>query len=249
MKYGDRASGSARQNHRARLRDVARTARTVDGDSDVASSSRLRAIAVRPSIAPRDELPCAVPNPSRSITRRVHWPSKLTVLSTTMPRFRQIHAAGKMQRCQNAPIPRPRHREFGRRCAPQRSQSAVSDQADGSPSTPPTQTPESASFASVKVAAWQRAPPSQDCGPLVTGPSSRRSPLLYSIAVPPRALQVSIRIRQCDVLRAYAPGPGDSRSCPSLAQSGGCPCPGCAARRGRPCPRQGHFRGKRNRRE
>ena len=56
-------------------------------------------------MAPRVELPCAVPNPRRSITRRVHWPSKFTVFSTTIPRFRQIQIAGKMQRCQKAPMP------------------------------------------------------------------------------------------------------------------------------------------------
>ncbi len=67
------------------------------------SSSRF-AITVSPSIAPRDELPCAVPNPSRSITRRVHCPSKFTVFSTTIPRPRQIHIAEKMQRCQNVPM-------------------------------------------------------------------------------------------------------------------------------------------------
>jgi hypothetical protein len=68
-------------------------------------SSRRSAITVSPSIAPREELPCAVPNPSRSITRRVHCPSKFTVFITTIPRFLQIQIAGKMLRCQNAPIP------------------------------------------------------------------------------------------------------------------------------------------------
>src|SRR6185437_4934363 len=37
MEYGYRPSSSARQNHRTRLRHVARAARTVNGDSDVAS--------------------------------------------------------------------------------------------------------------------------------------------------------------------------------------------------------------------
>src|SRR5579862_2178874 len=81
-------------------------------------------------------------------------------------------------------FPARRRREFGRRCVRQRSQSAVSDRADGSSSTPPRRTPEFASFASAKAAAWARAPPSRHRGPLVTRQSSRRGPLLYSIAVP-----------------------------------------------------------------
>lgn len=57
---------------------------------------------VRPRNPPRDELPCAVPNPSHSITFRVHCPSKAVVFMTTIPRFRPYHAMGMMQRCQKA---------------------------------------------------------------------------------------------------------------------------------------------------
>ena len=105
MKDGDRASGSPRQYHRTRFRHVARAARTVNREPDVASCFEAPAHGHQAFNPPRDELPCAVPNPSRSITRRVHWPSKLTVLSTTMPRFRQNQAAGRIHRCQKAPIP------------------------------------------------------------------------------------------------------------------------------------------------
>src|SRR5580704_13778946 len=60
------------------------------------------AISTNPRIPPREELPCEEPYPSLSITRRVHCPSKFVVFITTTPRFRYLHAAEKMQRCQNA---------------------------------------------------------------------------------------------------------------------------------------------------
>ena len=60
------------------------------------------AMTASPRKPPRVELPCAVPYPSRSITRRVHYPSKFVVFISTPLRFRKYQAAAMMQRCQKA---------------------------------------------------------------------------------------------------------------------------------------------------
>src|SRR5438874_10040254 len=51
-------------------------------------SSKRRAITANPRSPPREELPCAVPYPSHSITLRVHCPSNAVVFITTTPWFR-----------------------------------------------------------------------------------------------------------------------------------------------------------------
>ena len=61
-----------------------------------------RAMTASPRRPPRVELPWAVLKPKCSITRRVHWPSKLVVFITTTPRLRQYQVAEMMQRCQKA---------------------------------------------------------------------------------------------------------------------------------------------------
>ena len=60
------------------------------------------AMTASPRNPPRVELPCAVRYPNRSITRRVHWPSKFVVFISTALRFRKYQAPEIMQRCQKA---------------------------------------------------------------------------------------------------------------------------------------------------
>src|SRR3981189_196468 len=59
-------------------------------------------ITCKPRSPPREELPCAAPNPSRSITLRVHCPSNAVVFITTISRFRAYQEIGRITRCQKA---------------------------------------------------------------------------------------------------------------------------------------------------
>src|SRR6202521_1088965 len=65
-------------------------------------SSSPRPNPTSPRSPPRDELPCPPPNPSHSITLRVHCPSNPVVFITTTPWLRCHHTIGIMIRCQNA---------------------------------------------------------------------------------------------------------------------------------------------------
>jgi len=69
------------------------------------SSSRFDMI-TSASSPPLVELPCAVPNPRRSITRRVHCPSKFVLFITTIPRFRAHHTTPIIAQCQNEKMQR-----------------------------------------------------------------------------------------------------------------------------------------------
>ena len=82
-----------------------------------------------PRMPPRVELPCAVPKPKCSITRRVHCPSKFVVFITTTPRLRQNQVAEIMQRCQNAEITGRRGRGIGRSDGGPAFRNAASDRA------------------------------------------------------------------------------------------------------------------------